>query len=442
MADTSNLSNYLKDVADAIRAKKGTEDAIPAANFDTEIASITTSENLDDVLQEQTEIINELEEILKTKTKSPATSNIFIQEDEPAIKDGIWVKNNNQYANKIAVQKALSETGEYTKLTDIPYDFYGGSAVAIGTDIYLLGSYSTNYTNYNYKYDTLTDEYTKLTDIPYSFSEGGVVAIGTDIYLLGGNGDSDANYKYDTLTDEYTKLTNIPFLFIKSSAVAIGTDIYLLSFHSTKYTNYKYDTLTDEYTKLTDIPYSFYMGSAVAIGTDIYLLGGNVSTTYNYKYDTLTGEYTKLTDIPYSFYEGSAVAIGTDIYLLGGNGDSDANYKYDTLTDEYTKLTDIPYSFYGDGAVAIGNNIYLLGGNSKTTYNYKFSLELKNNIPNNSLVIEQSGILYNTALFDNDFVDKLQYKFTNVWLKNEDGSLDTTTSIYYGDGTQWIKFKN
>ena len=42
MADTSNLSNYLKDVADAIRAKKGTEDAIPAANFDTEIASIPT----------------------------------------------------------------------------------------------------------------------------------------------------------------------------------------------------------------------------------------------------------------------------------------------------------------------------------------------------------------------------------------------------------------
>lgn len=42
MADTSNLSNYLKDVADAIREKKGTEDTIPAANFDTEILGITT----------------------------------------------------------------------------------------------------------------------------------------------------------------------------------------------------------------------------------------------------------------------------------------------------------------------------------------------------------------------------------------------------------------
>lgn len=42
MADTSNLSNYLKDVADAIREKKETTEKIPAANFDTEILSIET----------------------------------------------------------------------------------------------------------------------------------------------------------------------------------------------------------------------------------------------------------------------------------------------------------------------------------------------------------------------------------------------------------------
>lgn len=46
MADTSNLSNYLKDIADAIREKKGTEDPIPAANFDEEIKTIEASANL------------------------------------------------------------------------------------------------------------------------------------------------------------------------------------------------------------------------------------------------------------------------------------------------------------------------------------------------------------------------------------------------------------
>lgn len=42
MANISNLSSFLTDVADAIREKKGTQNQIPAENFDTEIKSIET----------------------------------------------------------------------------------------------------------------------------------------------------------------------------------------------------------------------------------------------------------------------------------------------------------------------------------------------------------------------------------------------------------------
>ena len=40
MARTNNLTNFLSDVADAIKEKKGSENSIPAANFDSEIRSI------------------------------------------------------------------------------------------------------------------------------------------------------------------------------------------------------------------------------------------------------------------------------------------------------------------------------------------------------------------------------------------------------------------
>lgn len=65
MADTSNLSSYLKDLADAIRTKKETTEQIPAANFDTEILSIETgidtsdaNATANDIVQDKTAYVN------------------------------------------------------------------------------------------------------------------------------------------------------------------------------------------------------------------------------------------------------------------------------------------------------------------------------------------------------------------------------------------------
>ena len=46
MARTNNLTNFLTDVADAIREKKGTEGTIQASDFDTEIASISSGADI------------------------------------------------------------------------------------------------------------------------------------------------------------------------------------------------------------------------------------------------------------------------------------------------------------------------------------------------------------------------------------------------------------
>lgn len=58
MARTDSLTNFLTDVANAIRAKKGTSDPIPAANFDTEILTIISvleGDNLLDLLEANAE---------------------------------------------------------------------------------------------------------------------------------------------------------------------------------------------------------------------------------------------------------------------------------------------------------------------------------------------------------------------------------------------------
>ena len=47
MARTNNLNNFLTDVADAIRTKKGTTDTILASDFDTEITSLPSGGGVD-----------------------------------------------------------------------------------------------------------------------------------------------------------------------------------------------------------------------------------------------------------------------------------------------------------------------------------------------------------------------------------------------------------
>lgn len=48
MARTNTLPNFLTDVADAIRTKKGTSDEITASNFDTEIENLPSGADLSD----------------------------------------------------------------------------------------------------------------------------------------------------------------------------------------------------------------------------------------------------------------------------------------------------------------------------------------------------------------------------------------------------------
>ena len=437
----TNLQEILQEKQDKIIPENIKKDvqifdvvgSLEAANYDN---TLTPEEYID--------CDNTLDVILNGYDSLPLSKlNLFIQIEEPDIKNGIWVKTNKQYENKITVQKALQDTGEYTKMIDIPKSLSTGACISIGTDIYIF-----THDNGVYKYDTLTGTYTTLSNIPGGgyFADGCIAAVDKNIYLLSNNimNRADSFRKYDTLTNTYENYADyLPYECYNGAAVSIGTDIYILGgggSSTTRKYNYKYDTLTNTSIALTPLPYEFTMGCAVAIGTDIYILGsgtGNYSN-YLYKYDTLANSYVRLTNLPYSFYNGTAVAVGTDIYMFGGvTANNQSAYKYDTLTDSYTQLTNTPIVMSNGSAVSVDTDIYIFG----RTNNYKFTLQLQTDIPNNSLVFEQGGTTYKTVLFDSEFTNGIEYKFTSVWLKDEDGTIDTDTQIYYGDGIQWIQFK-
>ena len=73
MARINNLTNFLTDVATAIKTKTGDSTAIPASQFDTKIANITTG-HLDNT--EYTDANNDLDDILQNTVVPSGTLSI------------------------------------------------------------------------------------------------------------------------------------------------------------------------------------------------------------------------------------------------------------------------------------------------------------------------------------------------------------------------------
>ena len=89
MARINNLTNFLTDVATAIKQKLGDDTAIPAADFDTKIASIQ----------------NSMKEYSSIQIMSNDISNISEGEVVKVIENG----TNTYYVKSSAMMKELKE---------------------------------------------------------------------------------------------------------------------------------------------------------------------------------------------------------------------------------------------------------------------------------------------------------------------------------------------
>ena len=106
---------------------------------------------------------------------------------------------SNNSGNYTKAYKYDIANNSYTKLRDIPYNFYSGSAVSVGDYIYLFGSSASGYYNIAYKYDIANNLYAKLENIPYVFYQGCTVAVGDYIYLFGSYLNAKVAYKYSEM---------------------------------------------------------------------------------------------------------------------------------------------------------------------------------------------------------------------------------------------------
>lgn len=261
----------------------------------------------------------------------------------------------NVYDSPNKLYKMHPSTLAMTELADPPIYLSEPGIDVVDNNIYIVGcgKYSGIIAPI-YKYDIDNNTYTKVKDFSqfsshFSWVQGKAVAVGTDIYILGNNADESQrtdNYKYDTVNNTLTKMADIPYPFYDfCNAVTIGTDIYLMGSSATghEYTMYKYDTTTNTYTQIQNDKYNLKYSQAVAVPrkNTIFIFGEKNEDNRRaraYKYDVTTNLFSENTRLP-NKYHGVNSGVVYDstfstIYLYS-EGISDV-YSYYFPTEQYT----------------------------------------------------------------------------------------------------------
>ena len=372
LGNVDNTSDINKPISNA------TQQALN--ELDNKISNIYTSEQIDNLLNEKldVDVIND-EESSTTSVYSSNKIENLISNIGGGSGTSIILENNNEVKLKSFSGISNSTNYKYEECENLPYDFYQGCAVVYNNEIHILGSYTSSYRKYHYKFDGTT--WTQLEDLPYNFYQGCAVVYNDEIHILGSYSSSYYKYHYKFDGTTWTQLEDLPYDFYQGCAIVYDNEIHIMgSYASSSYYKYHYKFNGTTWTQLEDLPYDFYGGHAVVYNDEIHTLGSYSTSyrNYHYKFDKLTSTWTQLEDLPYDFYQSSAVVYNDEIHMLGSYNSSYTKKGCKFDGNVYSKLEDLPYDFYQGSAVVYNNEIYILGGYQTRKFCYKYTRDVVN----------------------------------------------------------------
>lgn len=374
--------------------------------------------------------------------------NIFMQETEPEIKEGIWLQSNKTF-EKISALDSYSDALQWKEANALSNEIYKNvdNMFSINNKTYFL--------IYNNGFKIL--EYDATTN---SIIEEFQIEI-TSLYCMIANEASNELLYFDYLDGSYilkryslnthtSDIISSEFSNISPTRVCLVEELlYIFSGDKKVYTfDIKKHTISN--LGITN-PYTYFnSGGCFYHNNNIYLMGNNNTngTKLCYKLDLTTKSFTRLADIPYYCYEAAMRLVENKIYIFGGDSaKGNNNYKfyiYDISTNAYNEQSNLQYPVRNGYSIYTNNKI-LLGCKGREESHLQI-LEFPSSLKydNNTIVIV-NGNTYNTILlpYDRSIIEgNLLFSFLDIkYYSTEEGEIKTIPT-YYGDGSKWIKFKN
>ncbi|WP_137744830.1 Kelch repeat-containing protein [Robertmurraya siralis] len=400
--------------------------------------------------------------------------NVYTEVNEPPKKEGVWIKTDKKYKKIISDTMAwiANSFRDPSLIADMPTPRFGVRTVYCNGAIYAIGGQqNSSFYGRCYKYDIVSNTWSEITSPQYLIAGGhSVDAIDNKIYVIGGYTQTGTANPlgvvqiYDTNTGVWslgTTMTGanagILTLYGHSSAVH-DRKIYCFDGRSGGGVNFAYmiayDVDADNWSIVHQNMSSGYYFNAPAfyVGGYIYqFYSGIISPTATrirrIKLDT--GDIDILPDAPFLVpRHDEGVLVDGNVYLCS---ETDF-YEFDTTNHVFDLVSPLPSDLYGRLGKRLAyydGIIYFMGSgvNASTQLGETTSFSFIPKIYDEGtfVLIRTDNFygLYKTELvtpfnISGDFI-RMVTSFDNAYLFVDNTLLSLES--YYGDGAQWIKFK-
>lgn len=374
--------------------------------------------------------------------------NIFTQMDEPEKKDGIWIQTNHQYERVMVNQPTVSnyESGVWSQASIMPFNLdWNVIPVEYNGCIYIFNGYLNN-NNCYYKWDGFTWTYIGN----WITGNASTVVYNNELYLIGIFNTTESGGVYTSTADgfyKYTdesgpiKLNNLPLQTSYLGATVYNNKIYTIlihynsTYHEQSYYIYSYNgsTWTQEKFLNTD-----YTSRIIGYNGNIH-----VFSKKHYIFNPNDKSLNIIGDLPISGI-GSLAIYNNEIHCINGSD----HYKYNGYA--WTQVSTSPYNRNQQFIIGYKNALNLFYRSSEGGIHYQFRSPEKVYQPNTLIISKgnSNGGKYLTNIADTSVIQddgtgayRFPSGFDDVFYF-ADTAFDWNAPMYYGNGSQWIKFKN
>lgn len=403
---------------------------------------------------------NEIIENLATATNLHSLANIFIQEAEPEIKDGIWIQANKEshpydtvrFGGDIVIpgqwrldertSKTMYSTNEVVALRG-----HDGNFVVHKGKVYVKGYWP----DYLGECDMETNVVTPLCNIPNS--QAGAITASEDYIIISGAGNWFFTYNISTQETRQYTVENASRIY-RTCYCAYDNSFY--AFCSSNYNFYKINPETGVSETVSAI--SVYNNRAeyfTFMGQHLVIIK-NYRSPYVTVYD-LSDNYTRIHDKSISGLpsdDAESFEMGNYVYYHITSKQmmyrlNKETYECENVTDQFDLTSFNKDNCYG--MFGYQGKFYMAYLIEKDTYHAKaiafYRMDtISPEYDDSSIVVMQTPISkseYRTAIWTYPNLDgRMLFSFYDAFYYNKDTGFDFAVPMYYGNGTEWIKFKN